>query len=158
MRLKRKLKLVLVVATLLILGNLLPARTQAATTWQLVQLFPGSVCGSYRDGSTPSPTVWILLTLSGTWTHPVNFGIRNPPPGTTVGRSTFVNGNPVPYQPIAPGSGDGTGGALGRVELTYHQGTTPPGTYSATLWANDGTTERTLPVTLVVKVEKCSRY
>jgi hypothetical protein len=152
-----RLTLALIVVALL-LGNLVPVHAQTSSSWTLVQVFPRPICGSYRDGSTPNRTVWILLTLSGTWTRPVAFGLKNRPPGSTIVRTTFVNGNPVPYQPIAPGSGDGSGGALGRVEVTYHLGTTPPGTYTATLWASDGVVTQTLPVTLVVKMEKCSSY
>jgi len=154
---KVRLPLALLLVALL-LGDTLPVYAQSSPAWNLVQLFPGTICASYRNGATPSPTIWILINLSGKWTHPVNFGIRNQPPGATVTRSTFINGNPAPYQPIAPGSGDGSGGARGRVEVTYHQGQTPTHTYSATLWANDGTTERTLPVTLVVQTAKCTGY
>lgn len=152
-----RLKLAIIVVALL-LGNLVPVQAQTSGSWSLIQLFPGTVCGSYRNGSTSNPTVWILLTLSGTWTRPVNFGLSNAPPGSTIGRTTFVNGNPVPYQPIAPGSGDGSGGALGRVEVTYHLGATPTGTYTASLWASDGVVTKRLPLTLVVKTEKCSGY
>jgi len=141
----------------LLLATILPVQAQGSN-WNVVQLFPGAVCGSYRNGSTPTPAVWILIGLSGTWTSPVNFGIKNLPPGATLVRTTFVNGEPAPYQPIAPGSSDGSGGALGRLEITYHQGTTPPGSYAATIWAKDNSTAKTIPVTLVVKNEKCSRY
>jgi len=151
---------VILLAVMLTFGGILPVRAQGGGNWNLVQMFPGTVCGSYRSGSTPTPTIWILISLSGTWTSPVNFGIRNVPPGATLVRTTFVNGNPVSYQPIPPGSGDGSGGARGRLEVTYHLGSTPPGTYQATLWAKDGSSapEKTLPITLVVKNEKCSRY
>lgn len=145
-----------VIAITLLFSVMLPVHAQGS--WNLVQMFPGTVCASYKLGNTPAPTVWILINLSGTWTSPVNFGIRNLPPGATLVRTTFVNGNPAPYQAISPGSGDGSGGARGRVEVTYHQGSTPTGTYQATLWAKDSSTEKTLPVTLVVKNEKCSRY
>lgn len=147
-----------VIAIMLLVGTMLPLHAQGSGNWSLVQMFPGTVCASYKMGNTPTPTVWILINLSGTWTSPVNFGIRNLPPGATLVRTTFVNGNPAPYQAIPPGSGDGSGGARGRVEVTYHQSSTPTGTYQATLWAKDNNTEKTLPVTLVVKNEKCSRY
>jgi hypothetical protein len=149
---------ILLAAVILFALTVFPVQVQGDAGWNLVQMFPGTKCMSYHDGGTPNPTAWLLIDLSGTWTHPVNFGIRNTPPGATVGLTTFVNGNPAPYQPIAPGSGDGSGGARGRVEVTVHAGTTAPGTYNATLWANDGSTERTLPVTIVVQNPKCSRY
>jgi len=156
-----KLKLIVtLLMAMLLIGSIVPVRAQSGGNWNLVQMFPGTICGSYRNGSTPAPTIWILISLSGTWTSPVNYGIRNLPPGSTLVRTTFVNGNPAPYQPVPPGSGDGSGGARGRLEVTYHRGSTPPGTYQALLWAKDGSSapEKTLPVTLVVKNEKCSRY
>jgi len=147
----------ILLAVMLLFEVNLPVHAQSGN-WNLVQMFPGTVCASYRNGGTPTPTIWILINLSGSWSSAVNFGARDLPPGATLVRTTFVNGNPVPYQPIPAGSGDGSGGALGRLEVTYHQGSTPVGSYSATLWAKDNGTEKTLPVTLVVKNEKCSRY
>jgi len=148
----------IVLAVTLLFGSILPVYAQGSGNWNLVQMFPGAVCGSYRNGSTPTPTVWILVSLAGSWTSPINFGIRNLPPGATLVRTTFVNGNPAPYQAIPAGSSDGSGGARGRLEITYHQGTTAPGSYAATLWAKDNSNEKTLPVTLVVKDEKCRGY
>ncbi|MEP7292797.1 MAG: DUF5980 family protein [Chloroflexota bacterium] len=142
------------IASFLLLFSLAPAQGQ---NWELVQSFPGTKCMTYRDGGIPQPTLWLLIDLSGSWTSPVEFGIRDLPEGMLVSRSTFVNGNPAPYQPIAPGSGDGALPALGRVELTSQIKSVPTATYTATLWANDGTTERTSPVTIVVQNARC-RY
>jgi len=151
--------MVMLLTAALLFGSFLPARAQSGGNWNLFQMFPGTVCASYRNGSTPAPTVWILIGLSGTWTSAVNFGVRGLPQGATLVRTTFVNGNPAPYQAIPAGSSDGSDGARGRLEITYHQGATPPGSYTAVLWAKDGSNpEKTLPVSLVVKYEKCSRY
>jgi hypothetical protein len=35
---------------------------------------------------------------------------------------------------------------------------TPVGTVTSTLWANDGTTTETVPITLVVNASSCRRY
>ncbi len=105
-----------------------------AARWQLVDYgqaacFSANVHDAYYG-------VWI----SGRWSRPINVGASALPAGASFDTS---------YAPIPPGSSTGVYSlAYVHVRMT----TNPPvGTYTASLWATDGTTTRSVPIVLNVK-------
>jgi hypothetical protein len=60
------------------------------------------------------------------------------------------------YAPIAPGSSDGVG-SLAYVAVVIPVGEAV-GTYTASIWASDGTTKESVPITLVVNATSCAHY
>jgi hypothetical protein len=100
----------------------------------------------YHQSACFSPRVttsYYGIWIKGTWTRPINIGITNLPSGGSYSTS---------YAPIPPGS------STGEYSLAYVAvqipTTTQVGTYTASLWASQGKTKQTVPVTLVVKT-KC---
>ena len=60
------------------------------------------------------------------------------------------------YAPIAPGASDGVG-SLAYVAVVIPVGEAV-GTYTASIWASDGTTKESVPITLVVNATSCAHY
>jgi hypothetical protein len=114
----------------------------AQASWQLVDN-PQSVCFRSSGVSTGYYAVWIR----GTWTRPIDIGLDGLPAGAT----TWTN-----YAPIPPGSSSGVY-SLASVAAQLPQGT-PVGTFTARLWASDGRTRQSVPVTLRVVESKCRAY
>jgi hypothetical protein len=103
-------------------------------TWQLMN-DNQTACYSPRVTSS-----YYGIWIKGSWTHAIRVGISRLPAGGSFTTS---------YAPIPPGSSTGVY-SLAYVDATI-PATTPVGTYTASLWANDGTTRESVPVTLVVK-------
>lgn len=123
--------------SVLIVGVLLLAMTtsvHAQTTWQLMDYHQSS-CFDQNVHDT-----YYGIWIKGKWTHQINVGITRLPTGGSY---------TTDYAPIPPGSSDGVG-SLAYVHTTI-PANTPLGTYTARLWASDGTTRETVAVTLVVK-------
>lgn len=124
----------LLVAGVLLLGMAANADAQTSPKWQLMD-YHQSACFDTNVHDT-----YYGIWIKGTWKHQINVGITHLPAGGTY---TTV------YAPIPPGSSDGVG-SLAYVHPTI-PASTPVGTYTASLWASDGTTREAVPVTLVVK-------
>lgn len=125
--------------SLLLAGTLcigMTATVQAATgpTWHLINDHQ-SACFD-----TNSHNTYYGIWIKGSWTHEINVGITRLPTGGSY---------TTDYAPIPPGSSNGVG-SLAYVDTTIPV-STPVGTYTAALWASDGTTREVVPVTLVVK-------
>jgi hypothetical protein len=118
-----------------------PTRTPgAAPTWQLVD---------YQQKACFSPNVktsFYGIWINGTWKHAINVGIDNVPIASSYTTS---------YTPIPPGSSTGVY-SLAYVNLTL-KNTRKVGTYTASLWASDGTTRESVPVTVIVQAS-CRHY
>ena len=110
------------------------------SSWQLVDNHQ-IVCTT-GNGGTAYYGVWI----KGMWKHSIDVGLDNLPSGVTFTTS---------YAPIPPGS------STGEYSLAYAAAHVPAGTalgtYTLSLWANDGSSRQSVPVTLVV-AERCSGY
>ena len=110
------------------------ATTAAAQPWQLVD-YHQNLC--YSPNVTSS---YYGIWIKGTWNHRVNVGINGLPTGGSYTTS---------YAPIAAGS------STGEYSLAYVDAaipaSTPQGTYTARLWADDGTRRDRVPVTLTVQ-------
>ena len=105
----------------------------AAPTWTLVD-YHQTACFSPRVTSS-----WYGIWISGRWRHSIDVGARRLPAGGGFSSS---------YAPIPPGSSTGEYSlAYVRVDIPA---TTPVGTYTAMLWASDGTRTQKVPVTLNV--------
>lgn len=118
------------------------AAQPAAATWTLVD-YQQRTCYVSARGGTNYYGIWI----SGKWSHKINIGASALPAGAAQWNS---------YAPIPPGSSDGVY-SLAYVAVQLPPGT-PVGTVTSTLWANDGTTTETVPITLVVNASSCRRY
>ena len=119
-----------------------PSRSAAAAaTWTLIDN-DQSIC--FVQGS-PYPNYYGIW-IKGTWKRQIRVGVSSLPAGATWSTS---------YSPIPPGSSDGIG-SLAYVAVTLAPNT-PLGSYTASLWAKDGTVTQRVPVDLVVKT-KCSPY
>ena len=117
-----------------------PPDPPPSATWQIVD-YQQSVCIS-NTVTTSYFGIWI----NGTWSRWIDVGIAELPSGGSYDTS---------YAPIAPGSSDGVI-SLAYVRVTingYHQ----PGSATAQLWASDGVTRETVPVTIVFR-DRCSDY
>lgn len=118
------------------------AASPAAATWQLIDN-QQKTCYVGSRGGTNYYGIWI----SGTWKHQLNVGADALPAGGSY--YTF-------YAPIAPGTSDGVGSlAYVAVVLPAGEG---EGTYPASMWASDGTTKESVPITLVVNATSCGHY
>jgi hypothetical protein len=125
------------------LGAATPARTAtrpSSATWQLVD-YQQKVCFS-PNVTTSYYGIWI----NGTWKHSITVGINKLPIAYSYTTS---------YTPIPPGSSTGVY-SLAYVNLTLKD-TRSVGTYTASLWAYDGTTREAVPVTVIVK-DSCRHY
>jgi hypothetical protein len=103
--------------------------------WQLVD-WDQSACLSI---DTPNPTTYYGIYINGRWNSNINAGLRNPPAGSMQWGS---------YLPVPPGSSTGEY-SLAYVALEIAPDT-PVGFYTISLWASDGTTRQSVPVTLEV--------
>jgi hypothetical protein len=121
-------------AGVLLLGMTANAQAKSSPAWKLMDYHQSS-CFDTNNHDT-----FYGIWLKGTWKHQINVGITHLPAGGTF---TTV------YAPIPPGSSDGVG-SLAYVHPTIPTNT-PVGTYTASLWASDGTTREAVPVILVVK-------
>jgi hypothetical protein len=124
----------LLVAGVLLLGMTTSVHAQAKATWQLMDYHQSSCFDQHVNDTYYG--IWI----KGKWTHQINIGITRLPAGGSY---------TTDYAPIPPGSSDGVG-SLAYVHAMI-PANTPVGTYTARLWASDGTTREAVPVTLVVK-------
>jgi len=119
------------------LGSATSARAPA---WQLMD-YQQSACYSPRV-----TTNYFGIWIKGTWKRPINIGAQGLPAGATQWNS---------YAPIAPGSSTGVYSlAYVAVQLPA---TTPVGTYTAALWATDGRSRQTVPITLNMTT-RCGNY
>ena len=116
------------------------AGAKLAASWQLVDdhqsaCFSSNVTSSYYG-------IWI----SGRWRHTIDVGAKAMPAGGSFSTSDA---------PIAPGSSTGEYSlAYVRVQIPA---ATPVGSYTAKLWASDGTHRQTVPITLNVQ-DRCGGY
>lgn len=124
----------LLLASMLLLGMTATAQAKTSPTWHLMD-YQQSACFDTNVHDT-----YYGIWIKGTWKHQINVGITHLPAGGTY---------TTDYAPIPPGSSDGVG-SLAYVHTTI-PASTPVGTYTASLWASDGTTREAVPVTLVVK-------
>jgi hypothetical protein len=110
------------------------AAPSADATWHLVAHH------QHACFDTNVHDAWYGVFIDGTWSHPIEVGVKRLPAGGSFSTS---------YTPIAPGS------ANGRYTLAYADtklvSTTPVGTYKAVLWASDGSTTDRIRVELDVK-------
>lgn len=116
------------------------ARPKPHSAWHLVDYaqracFDTHVTDSYYG-------VWI----SGRWTHAINVGAQQLPAGGAYNTS---------YAPIAPGSSTGVY-SLAYVHVMLPP-TTPIGSYTASLWASDGSSSQSVPIVLDVRAS-CRSY
>jgi hypothetical protein len=148
MNMKRSITLlvgVLLLTVLMIPGPDVKVTAQGTATWQLVNT-PENVCLAPRDPTVNRSTAYYKTFVRGRWSKPLTDGMTKLP---------FHSSTWTYYSPIAPGSSDGTN----PVDyVAVHVNTdTPAGTYTLSLWASDGTSRQSVPVTLVV-AEHCNRY
>lgn len=128
------------IAGLLLAGAVVatPSHTaaQSSATWQLLD-YQQRACVSL--GSPYSDlTTYYGIWIKGTWSRQIDVGITALPSGATWRTS---------YAPIPPGSSDGVG-SLAYVAVKLARGT-KVGSYTAQLWADDGTSRQSVPVTIV---------
>ena len=128
-----------------------PPRTTTTTTttikkpagpssWLLVDYSQKACIGSN------SKDTYYGIWINGTWTRTVNVGADNLPAGASYDTT---------YAPIAPGT------STGIYSLAYVRVVLNPrpaaGSYTASLWASDGTTRESVPITIVVQ-DSCRSY
>ena len=134
----RKFRLARLVLTVLfalaLFANVASAAPAQSPAWQLMD-YNQSACFD-----TNVTTSYYGIWINGAWTHTVRIGITSLPGGSTSWTS---------YAPIRPGSSDGIY-SLAYVGIQIPSNT-PVGTYTASLWASDGRSRQTVPVTLNVK-------
>ena len=123
-------------------GSASSAASAATATWKLIDNHQRTCYVSSRGG-----TSYYGIWISGTWRHRINVGAQ----GLPAGGSYYTS-----YAPIPPGSSDGVG-SLAYVALVLPAGASV-GTYTSSLWASDGRTRQTVPITEVVQATSCSRY
>ena len=110
------------------------ARPQPRPTWHLVDYgqkacFDSHVTDSYFG-------VWI----NGRWNHAIDVGANRLPSGS---------GYTTSYAPIPPGSSSGEY-SLAYVHVMLAPAT-PIGTYTASLWASDGSKSQSVPIVIDVR-------
>jgi len=110
-------------------------------TWQLVDWSQEACISIGNPGS--DRTTYYGIYIDGHWSQSINAGLRHAPLGSTQWGS---------YLPIRPGSSDGEY-SLAYVALQLAPDT-PLGLYTINLWAGDGTTRQSVPVSLEV-AEDC---
>jgi hypothetical protein len=121
--------------TAAVLGLAVPAGAASRRqTWQLED-YAQTACFD-----TNSHNTWYGIYIHGRWQHAIDVGARRLPAGSAVSTS---------YAPIAPGSSTGEL-SLAYVEVTVRDNL-PVGTYTAYLWASDGTAVDRVLVTLDVQ-------
>ena len=139
--------LVIALAAVALMGLVVPTVAEAAgapPTWKVVDLHDRR-CYQIGGGSSPGS---YAVVLSGSWTKPITIGIDDLAPGATA----------TPLQsPIPAGSSDGTK-ELAYVQVGVARRQAVPGTYTMSLWASDGSTRRSVPVTLVEQTTRCVSY
>jgi hypothetical protein len=128
------------VATAALCVGLGPAGSARAPTWQLVD-YHQSACFSPRV-----TTSYFGIWISGKWKHSIDVGAQGLPAGATYWTS---------YAPIPPGSSTGVY-SLAYVAVQLATGT-PVGTYTAALWATDGKSRQTVPITINMTT-RCGNY
>jgi hypothetical protein len=110
------------------------------SSWHLVDYSQKACIGIH------STDTYYGIWINGTWTRTVNVGADHLPAGA---------GYDTSYAPIAPGSSTGIY-SLAYVRVILN--TRPPaGTYTASLWASDGSTRESVPITIVVQ-DSCRSY
>ena len=114
----------------------------AAPAWQLVDYQQKSCYVSTRGG-----TSYYGIWIAGTWTHQIDVGAAALPAGASYYTS---------YAPIPAGTSDGVG-SLAYVDVVLPVGAAV-GTFTASMWASDGTTTETVPITIVVNATSCRHY
>lgn len=119
-----------------------PTNTVGAS-WTLIDNHQ-STCYFFPQQTTD--TNYYGVWIQGTWAHAITVGASNLPAGAVW--YTFSS-------PIPPGSSNGIGG-LADVAVQIPN-TTPLGTYTAKLWANDGKVTESVPITLKVQSD-CGGY
>lgn len=124
------------------LGSVSGAAQAASPTWQLIDNHQ-RVCYVSTRGGTNYYGIWI----SGRWTHQVNVGANTLPGGASYYTT---------YAPIAAGSSDGIG-SLAYVAVVVPAGAAV-GTFTASLWASDGTTTEAVPISVIVNATSCTHY
>jgi hypothetical protein len=121
-------------------GSLVPMNVGVAganePSWHLV----GHHQRACFDGNVHD--AWYGVFIKGTWTHDITVGVTGLPAGGTFSTS---------YTPIAAGA------SRGRLTLAYADAKlpsgTPVGTYTARLWASDGTTRDHVRIELDVSAD-----
>jgi hypothetical protein len=107
------------------------------SNWQLVD-YQQQACFSANVHDT-----YFGIWINGTWNTAVDVGAAGLPAGGVFDTS---------YAPIPPGSSTGIY-SLAYVHVSF--ATPPPiGVYTASIWASDGSTTQSVPVTLNV-VDRC---
>ena len=138
------------------------ATASTSPTWQLLDEFTGSPLCNLTTGSS----VIMQVVLSGTWSTPITVGASNLPAG---GSYSFNGLRLDGYRltgatnPIPPGSAPGNGVIIfgpRDTEHAYVEVILPPGlalgsTVTITMFATDGTTTQTIPVTILTQ-NSCS--
>jgi len=139
-----------------------PAMASTSPTWQLLDEFTGTPLCNLTTGSS----VAMQVVLSGTWSSPITVGASNLPAG---GSYSFYGLRLDGYRltgatnPIPPGSAPGNGVIIfgpRNTEHAYVEVILPPGlalgsTVTITMFATDGTTTQTIPVTILTQ-NSCS--
>jgi hypothetical protein len=138
----RALLALFVVGGLLVGTPLVDAAAQAKprAAWHLVD---------YSQRACFSPRVtdsYYGIWINGRWTHAINVGAQQLPAGGAFDTS---------YAPIAPGSSTGVY-SLAYVHVMLPP-TTPIGSYTASLWASDGSSSEHVPIVLDVRAS-CRSY
>jgi hypothetical protein len=110
------------------------ARPRPHPTWHLVDYGQSACFSSHVTDSYFG--VWI----SGRWNHAIDVGAQRLPAG---------GGYTTSYAPILPGSSSGEY-SLAYVHVMLAP-TTPIGTYTASLWASDGSRSQRVPIVLDVR-------
>jgi hypothetical protein len=142
----RRVTNLLTCSCLLILGLVASpaqaARPASAPAWQLIDNQQRSCYVSTRGG-----TSYYGIWISGTWAHQINVGAQALPAGGSYYTS---------YAPVPAGSSDGIG-SLAYVDVVMPVGAAV-GSFTASMWASDGTTTEAVPITIVVNATSCAHY
>jgi hypothetical protein len=139
---------IVLLASLCVIGSGLTASPAAATrpaatpAWQLID-YQQKACYVSTRGDTDYYGIWI----AGTWTHQITIGAT----GLPAGGSYYTS-----YAPIPAGTSDGIG-SLAYVDIVLPVGEAV-GTYTASMWASDGTTTEAVPITIIVNATSCAHY
>ena len=141
MRSLRQWTAVLLACCMLVVG-LTSSPAQATPAWQLIDNQQKACYVSIRGG-----TNYYGIWIAGTWTHQISVGAS----GLPAGDSYFTT-----YAPIPAGTSDGVG-SLAYVAVALPVGAAV-GTFTASMWATDGSTTEAVPITIVVNAASCRRY
>jgi hypothetical protein len=113
-----------------------------ASSWQLIDNQQRTCYVSTRGG-----TNYYGIWIDGAWSSQISIGASSLPAGGSF--YTF-------YAPIPPGSSDGIG-SLAYVAVVLPAGAAT-GTFTASMFASDGSTTEAVPITLVVQPTSCAHY